>query len=180
VIHGILLLLSLFLLVDVLNCVPLACLAAILIHTGYKLASPRLFVGAWRNGVAHWVPFVATIAGVLMTDLLIGIGIGIAVSAVIALELHRRGAMSMTVHGNHHLLRFHKDVSFLTKVSLESHLARVAANGVLIVDAGAARYVDHDIRRVLQEFIEEAPRRQIRVELIALDLSAQEGATAAH
>ncbi|CAM2145235.1 SulP family inorganic anion transporter [Pararobbsia alpina] len=180
VIHGILLLLSLFLLVDVLNCVPLACLAAVLVHTGYKLASPRLFVGAWRNGIAHWAPFAATIVGVLLTDLLVGIGIGIAVSAVVALELHRRGAMTMTVHGTHHLLRFHKDVSFLTKVSLETHLAKVAPNGVLIVDASAARYVDHDIRRVLSEFVEEAPRRHIRVELIHLDLSGMGNASAAH
>ena len=63
IIHGLLLLLSLFLLVDVLNFVPLACLAAILLHTGYKLASPRLFANAWRTGYAHWVPFVVTIGG---------------------------------------------------------------------------------------------------------------------
>ncbi|HTJ95686.1 MAG TPA: SulP family inorganic anion transporter [Pararobbsia sp.] len=180
IIHGLLLLVSLFLLVDVLNFVPLACLAAILIHTGYKLASPRLFVGAWRNGVAHWLPFVSTIAGVLMTDLLIGIGVGIAVSAVIALELHRREAISLTVHGNHHLLRFHKDVSFLTKVSLERHLARVASPGVLIVDASAAHFVDPDIRRVLSDYMAEARARHIRVELIHLELDDAAASTHAH
>lgn len=184
IIHGVLLLASLFLLVDILNFVPLACLAAILIHTGYKLASPRLFLGAWRNGVAHWLPFIATIGGVLATDLLIGIGIGIAVSALVVLEMHRRESMSTTVHGNHYLLRFHKDVSFLSKVVLERHLAAVEQNGVLIVDGKAARHIDADIRRVLSDFIAEAPARGIRVDLVNLDLEldadAAKGAQAAH
>ncbi|WP_158601954.1 SulP family inorganic anion transporter [Pararobbsia silviterrae] len=180
IIHGVLLLLSLFLLVDVLNFVPLACLAAILIHTGYKLASPRLFFGAWRAGVAHWLPFVATTLGVLMTDLLIGIAIGVAVSAAVALESHRRESISMTAHGNHVLLRFHKDLSFLAKVSLEQHLARVPNGGVLIIDATGARYLDPDIRRTLSAFLKDALDRNIVVELRNLELEASGDEGTAH
>ena len=180
VIHGVLLLVSLFLLVDVLNFVPLACLAAILIHTGYKLASPRLFMGAWQRGAMHWIPFVATIAGVLMTDLLIGIAIGLTISAGIALESHRREAISMTSHGNHYLLRFHKDLSFLTKVALERQLASVPTHGVLIVDATQARFIDSDIRRILTEFVQEAPERGIHVELRHLELDLERVEATAH
>jgi MFS superfamily sulfate permease-like transporter len=180
IIHGVLLLLSLFLLVDVLNFVPLACLAAILLHTGYKLASPRLFANAWRTGFAHWVPFGVTIAGVLATDLLIGISMGVAASAVIVLQLHRRAAMSLTVHDGHYLLRFHKDLSFLIKVRLSRYLAEIPPGGVLIIDGSAAHYIDPDIQRILAEYIEEAATRRIVVELRHVTLGVGASMAAAH
>ncbi|CAB3796735.1 SulP family inorganic anion transporter [Pararobbsia alpina] len=180
IIHGVLLLLSLFLLVDVLNFVPLACLAAILLHTGYKLASPRLFTNAWRTGYAHWVPFGITIAGVLATDLLIGIGMGVAASVVIVLQLHRRAAMSLTVHDGHYLLRFHKDLSFLIKVRLSRYLAQIPSGSVLIIDGREAQYIDPDIQRILAEYIEEAATRRIVVELRHVELGAGASMAAAH
>jgi MFS superfamily sulfate permease-like transporter len=180
IIHGVLLLLSLFLLVDVLNFVPLACLAAILLHTGYKLASPRLFASAWRTGFAHWVPFGVTIAGVLATDLLIGIGLGVAASAVIVLQLHRQSAMSLTVHDGHYLLRFHKDLSFLIKVRLSRYLAEIPSGGVLIIDGSAAHYIDPDIQRILAEYIEDAAERRILVELRHVELGAGASTASAH
>jgi MFS superfamily sulfate permease-like transporter len=180
IIHGILLLLSLFLLVDVLNFVPLACLAAILLHTGYKLASPRLFASAWQTGYAHWVPFGVTIAGVLATDLLIGIALGVAASAVIVLQLHRQAAVSLTEHDGHYLLRFHKDLSFLIKVRLSRYLAEVPPGGVLIIDGSAAHYIDPDIQRLLADYIEEAATRRIVVELRHVPLRTGISTAAAH
>lgn len=180
IVHGVLLLLSLFLLVDVLNFVPLACLAAILLHTGYKLASPRLFASAWQSGYAHWLPFGLTIAGVLATDLLIGIAIGVAASAVIVLQLHRKSAITLTAHDDHYLLRFHKDLSFLVKVRLSRYLSDVPSGAVLIVDGSAAHYIDPDIQCILAEYVEEAKTRGIHVELRHVELGAGASMAAAH
>jgi MFS superfamily sulfate permease-like transporter len=63
----------------VLNMIPLACLAAVLVQVGLKLASPKLFLQVWREGWMRFVPFVATIAAVLATDLLKGVVVGVAV-----------------------------------------------------------------------------------------------------
>jgi MFS superfamily sulfate permease-like transporter len=67
-----------------LNLIPLAVLAVVLIYTGWKLAHPRQLPYFYRQGFRKWLPFVATIVAILATDLLIGIAIGLAVSAVVS------------------------------------------------------------------------------------------------
>jgi MFS superfamily sulfate permease-like transporter len=63
--------------------IPLAALAAMLVYTGYRLASPREFINVFEIGAEQLVIFVATIIGVLVTDLLIGVGIGVATKFII-------------------------------------------------------------------------------------------------
>lgn len=166
VIHGVLLLASVFALTAVLNLIPLACLAAILIHTGYKLAKPALFASMAREGVDRFVPFAATIAGVLATDLLIGIGIGIAASALLAMRANLSRTFTLTRHDDHYLLTLRKDATFLSKPGLAHCLAQIPDRATLLIDAERADFIDRDIRETLDAFADEAPQRQIDVEYL--------------
>jgi MFS superfamily sulfate permease-like transporter len=179
VIHGVLLLASVFALTAVLNLIPLACLAAILIHTGYKLAKPALFAAMAREGVDRFVPFAATIAGVLATDLLIGIGIGIATSAVLALRANLSRTFTLTCHDDHYLLVLRKDATFLSKPMLTRCLAQIPDRATVLIDAERADFIDRDIRDTLDAFVEEAARRLITVERMRWpEPAAQEGQVA--
>ncbi|MDP9648042.1 MULTISPECIES: SulP family inorganic anion transporter [Paraburkholderia] len=165
IIHGVLLLVSVFALTSVINLIPLACLAAILIFTGLKLAKPSLFVAVAKQGFAPFAPFIVTLVGVLATDLLIGIVLGILCSVMLALYANLRSPIVLAQHGDHYLLSFRKDVSFLGKVPLKHYLQQIPDGATLIVDATRADFVDHDVRELLDTFVEDAPRRGIAVEV---------------
>ncbi|MGN8063970.1 SulP family inorganic anion transporter [Ralstonia sp. 22111] len=164
VVHGVLLLASVFALTAIVNLIPLACLATILIFTGYKLAKPSLFVAVARQGWDRFAPFIATIVGVLLTDLLIGIVIGIALSIALAIRANLRRTIVMARHHDHFLLSFRKDVSFMGKVPLKRYLAQVPDHATLIVDGARADYIDPDVREMVEHFIEAAPARGIVIE----------------
>ncbi|MBU7437715.1 SulP family inorganic anion transporter [Paraburkholderia fungorum] len=165
IIHGVLLLVSIFLLTSIINLIPLACLAAILIFTGVKLAKPSLFVGIARQGFAPFAPFIVTLVGVLATDLLIGIVLGVLCSVLLALYENLRSPIVLAQHGDHYLLSFRKDVSFLGKVPLKHYLQQIPDGATLIVDATRADFVDHDVRELLDTFVADAPRREIVVDV---------------
>ncbi|KXU89089.1 hypothetical protein CI15_08525 [Paraburkholderia monticola] len=165
IVHGALLLVSVFALTSVINLIPLACLAAILIFTGFKLAKPSLFTGLARQGFAPFAPFIVTLVGVLVTDLLIGIVLGILCSMLFALYANLRGPIVLAQHGDHYLLSFRKDVSFLGKVPLKHYLQQIPDGATVIVDTTRADFVDHDVRELLDAFVADAPRREITVEV---------------
>jgi MFS superfamily sulfate permease-like transporter len=164
VIHGVLLLVSVFVLTSMINLIPLACLAAILIHTGYKLAKPQLFLAVVREGFDCFAPFVATIVGVLATDLLVGIAIGLAASFALALRANVQRALTFAHHDDHYLLSFRKDISFLGKVQLKHFLKQIPNGATLIVDASRADFIDRDVRETVEAFAQEAPKRGIVLE----------------
>lgn len=164
VIHGALLLVSVFALTSVINLIPLACLAAILIFTGVKLAKPSLFAAVARQGGERFLPFCVTIVGVLLTDLLSGIVLGIACSIAFAIYANLQRAITIAEHDNHYLLSFRKDVSFLGKVSLKRHLAQIPDHAVVVLDASRADFIDPDVRDLIEQFLAEAPARHISVE----------------
>jgi MFS superfamily sulfate permease-like transporter len=164
VIHGVLLLASVFVLTSLINLIPLACLAAILIHTGYKLAKPQLFLSVAREGFDRFAPFVATIIGVLATDLLVGIAIGLAASFALALRANMQRALTFAHHDDHYLLVFRKDISFLGKVQLKHCLKQVPNGATLIVDASRADFIDPDVRETVEAFAKDAPQRGIAIE----------------
>jgi MFS superfamily sulfate permease-like transporter len=163
-VHGVLLLVSVFALTSVMNLIPLGCLAAILIFTGLKLAKPSMFVSVAREGIERFAPFAATIAGVLLTDLLIGILIGIACSLFLAVRANLQRPIMLAQHDDHYLLSFRKDVSFLCKVTLRQHLSGIPDRATVILDASRADYIDPDVREEIDKFVAEAPSRGMLVE----------------
>lgn len=163
--HGGLLLVSVVFFAHYLNMIPLACLAAILLQTGYKLAKPMLFIEFYRKGLNQFVPFAITVFAILLTDLLAGIAIGMACGIFFVLRADFHSAMTLTKRGSHYLLRLHKDVSFLNKSLLRNHFASIADDSDLIIDGNKALFIDQDILETIAEFLIAAPDRNINVAL---------------
>lgn len=154
--HGILLLVAFLFIPVVLNKIPLATLAVILIHIGYKLASPKVFRHMWRSGYAQFIPFMATIIAVVFTDLLKGVGIGFAVSVLFIL----RGNMQLAYffHKEEHhegariRIKLAQEVSFLNKAAIKQTLAHLPQNSRIVIDASETVYIDHDVLELIRDF----------------------------
>lgn len=165
IVHGALLLLSVMFLSSVLNLIPLACLAAVLLLTGYKLAKPDLVREQYEKGFAQFAPFAVTIAAILLTDLLKGMAIGMAVGLAFVLYGNYQSAFTLTRDGKNYLLRMQKDVSFLNKAPLRDILERIEGDSFVVIDGTRANFIDHDIMETLEDFIQAAADSNIRVEL---------------
>lgn len=164
-VHGILLLLSVMFLAEYLNLIPLSCLAAILLLTGYKLAKPVLFVEMYRKGFNQLAPFAITIVAILLTDLLKGMAVGVAIGLYFVIRTNFHAAISLTQDGNHYLLRLQKDVSFLNKALLRDCLSRIDEGGFVIIDGSRAQFVDEDILETIGDFVASSGDDNITVEL---------------
>ncbi|MGF6903090.1 SulP family inorganic anion transporter [Paraburkholderia sp. GAS348] len=162
--HGVMLLIACLALTSVINMIPLACLAAILIHTGYKLVRPTLFVSMGKAGFAQFVPFTGTIVGVLTTDLLIGIAIGFALSVVLVVERNIRRVLSLTHDGDHYLLSVRKSATFFCTPQLKHYLGQIPSGATLILDATHADHIDHDVHQVVDRYAARAGASGVRVE----------------
>ena len=165
ILHGSLLLLSVLLIPGLLNTIPLSALAAILIMTGYKLAKPTLFKEFHSRGWDQFVPFVVTIIAILLTDLLIGILIGMGVALFFLMRSNFRSAVMIVHDENKYLLRFRKDVSFLNKPIVKEKLEAVPANSYVLIDLTRADFIDKDVIDVINEFMHHAHLKNIRVEI---------------
>ncbi|HMP98488.1 MAG TPA: SulP family inorganic anion transporter [Cyclobacteriaceae bacterium] len=165
IIHGIWLMLTVLIIPDVLNLIPLACLAAVLLMVGYKLCKPSLFKQAYKKGAAQFVPFVITILAILFTDLLVGIIIGIIVGLFFVLKSnYQRSIFTVNSNGNY-LIRLRKDVTFLNKALLKQSLKEIPDGSYVIIDGTRSVFIDNDIIETINDFEQTAGNRNIRVEL---------------
>ena len=163
--HGLFLLLSVLMIPGLLNAIPLSALAAILIMTGYKLAKPTLFKEFHSKGWDQFVPFVVTIIAILLSDLLIGILIGIGVALFFLVRSNFRSAVMIVHDQNKYLMRFRKDVSFLNKPIVKEKLEHVPRNSYVMIDLTRADFIDKDVVDVINEFMHHAHLKNIRVEI---------------
>lgn len=161
--HGVLLLICGLWFSDLLNAIPLASLAAVLLYTGYKLATPRLLIEQMRMGAQQYVPFLATIGGIIVFGMLAGIGIGIVTQILFSLYQSHRNALQLTRYDDHYVLRFQQNLTFMHNPKLQGLLAEIPENSVVIVDHDNAEYLDPDVKAVLQDFGENADKRGIRL-----------------
>jgi MFS superfamily sulfate permease-like transporter len=168
--HGFLLILTIALLPNYLNKIPLASLAAILFIVGYKLASVSLFKAMYAKGKDQFLPFLITILAIVFTDLLIGILIGLVIGFIFMIRRNYHSALTIVKDGDHILFRFNKDVSFMNKAKLKTELALVPENSFLILDAHKAQFIDNDIMDILEDFTITAKSKNIDIEFIHIDL----------
>jgi MFS superfamily sulfate permease-like transporter len=171
-VHGLLLLLSVIFAAHYLNLIPLACLAAILLLTGFKLAHPKLFRDLYRKGSSQIVPFIVTVIAILFTDLLKGMAIGMVFGLYYVIRANFQSAISLTRHGRNYLLRIHKDASFLNKAPLRDALSRIEEDSDVIIDGTRAQFIDQDILETIEDFLASAPESNITVELKNLNGSS--------
>ncbi len=156
ILHGVFLLLSLVLLSPLLNKIPLASLAAILLLTGYKLAKISLFKDMYSKGLNQFIPFVATILAIVFTDLLIGVFIGLAVSIFFLLRSNFKNPFVLQKEKLHFdetvRIELPNQVSFLNKASIKDTLWSIPADSKVIIDATNADYIDNDILEIINDF----------------------------
>lgn len=171
IIHGIFLLICSVSVPFLLNKIPLATLAAVLILTGYKLCNPRIFIAMWKKGKWQFIPFAATIIAIVTTDLLKGVAVGMVVSIIYLLRQNIKNAYyfhrSSYKNGDVIKIELADEVSFLNKASILLTLDHLPENSIVVIDAHKSIYIDHDVLQVIKEFKEiKAPNKKIRLTLI--------------
>ncbi|PKH68609.1 hypothetical protein CXF59_04355 [Flavobacterium sp. ALD4] len=158
IIHGVLLLISVLAVPVILNKIPLATLATILILVGYKLAKPATFVHFWEKGKYQFIPFIATLVAVVTTDLLKGVLLGILISIIFILKGNLKRAYSFKkeeyVDGDIIHIDLAQEVSFLNKAAIKSTLNDVPENSKVVINAEDTVYIAHDILDLIREFKE--------------------------
>lgn len=155
--HGTFLLIAVLSIPTLLNKIPLACLAAILILIGYKLASPTVFKHMWQNGKFQFLPFIATVVAVVFTDLLKGVGVGLVVSVFFILRGNIKVAYFFRKEQHHEgetiRIALAQEVSFLNKAAIKQTLIHLPENSKVIIDASNTVYIDYDVLQLIQDFL---------------------------
>lgn len=163
IIHGFWLLIAVIFIPRYLNLIPLSALAAILLLVGYKLCKPALFKDAYKNGMDHFIPFVITVVAILLTDLLIGIGIGFVVAIFYIARSNFNSVIRIHHKENNYLLRFNTDVSFLNKAILIEKLEEIPDDVTLVIDMKRCSFVDKDILEVIENFKTQSELKNIKL-----------------
>ncbi len=170
-VHGILLVLAVVVAASLLNLIPLAALAAVLIQVGLNLCKPALFSSQVKLGWTQLAPFALTIIAVLTLDLLKGVIVGVIVGIGFVLFQNARGALESERAPNGSLvLRFRRDGTFLSKPGIIAMLDALEEGERVVID-GTGEYIDHDVKEVLAAFLADAPRRNILATVTGIDLS---------
>ena len=168
--HGIILLGCAMAIPYVLNLIPLASLAAILFLVGYKLAKPVLFKQMYALGKEHFVPFMVTILGIVFTDLLTGIGLGMVVAIFFVLRANYKKPYFFQPEkhkpGEPIILELSEDVTFLNKAAILQTLNHLPANSKVIIDASRSIDIDHDVLEIIEDFRSNAIYKNIDLQII--------------
>lgn len=170
-IHGMLLLICVAAIPALLNFIPKASLAAILIFTGYKLCKPATFKHMWKGGLTEFIPFVATLTAVVALDLLKGVGIGLLISIFYILRQNMRipyyYVRNTYSNGDIVKLTLAQEVSFLNKASIKTTLNSILPDSNLIIDASKSEYINFDVLDIIREFHDVGAReKNIKVSLV--------------
>lgn len=173
ILHGVLMLACVLLIAPLLNLIPLSALAAILLMTGYKLAKISLFKEMYRKGWAQFIPFITTVIAIVFTDLLIGILIGLAMSAFFLLLSNYQ---SPFIKGEEKLhigevmrLELASQVSFLNKARIKETLWTAPEDTKILIDAKNADFIDHDVIELINDFKNiVAPEKNIQINIVGL------------
>lgn len=165
VIHGILLVVSVWLIPGLLSYIPLASLAAILIFVGYKLAKPSIFFEQKEKGINNFLPFLVTVIAILLSDLLIGVSIGLLVSVIFIFRSNYRKHIIAVSMDEHHLVRFIGDVTFFNKSIIKEHLEKIQqSDKSILFDYTRCNFLDVDIRESIIEFCVARETEDIKIE----------------
>lgn len=173
ILHGVLMLVSVLALGPLLNQIPLASLAAILLMTGYKLAKVSLFTAMFKKGWHQFIPFVVTILAIIFTDLLIGVLIGLAVSIFYLLRSNFRNPFTIGKEklsiGEVLKLELSDEVSFLNKASIKDTLWNLPPSSKVIIDGSRSAFIDEDVLEVIEDFQSTvAPEKNIKLDVLGI------------
>ena len=170
IIHGLLLLVSVLTIPLILNKIPLATLAAVLLLVGYKLANPATIKHFWEKGKYQFIPFIATFGAVVFTDLLKGVALGMIISIIFVLKGNMKRAYHFKKEEYHDGDIIHIDlaqeVSFLNKAAIKETIASIPKNSSVVINASDTVYIAHDVLDLIKEFKSiRAKEEHIKVKL---------------
>lgn len=177
VIHGIFLASFVILIPFVLNMIPRATLAAVLLLIGYKLANPKDIVAMVKAGWTQWLPFATVVVVMISTDLLKGVGAGILVAFIIILIRHYQFDLKKyklayftdknadgedtTIH-----LELAQHASFINKIKIKRILDEIENGKEVIIDLTAVKNIDFDVCETITDFLVSAKNRNIKVDIV--------------
>lgn len=172
IIHGFFLLASVILIPKLLNRIPLSVLAAILFVVGYKLAKPSLFKAMYKLGWKQFVPFIVTVVGIVFTDLLVGISLGLLVGIVVILLKSYQNSHFLHIedksNGKHRIkMTLAEEVTFFNKGAILKELDSLPNDTYLELDLLKTRYLDNDVIEILDDFALKAKERNIDIKLVS-------------
>jgi MFS superfamily sulfate permease-like transporter len=172
VIHGFMLLISVVLIPGLLNMIPLSVLAAILLIVGFKLAKPALFATMYSLGWKQFLPFIVTVLGIIFTDLLIGIGLGLLVGIAVILIKSYQNSHFLHIKDesdgvNKIKMQLAEEVTFFNKGAILKELDSLPENSFLELDVTKTKYLDYDILEILEDFASKAKNKNIDIKLIS-------------
>lgn len=172
IVHGFLLLLSVLIIPTLLNKIPLSVLAAVLFIVGYKLAKPTLFVTIYKQGWKQFVPFIVTVVGIIFTDLLVGIGLGLAVGIIVILIKSYQNSHFLHIEDKSNgakkvKMTLAEEVTFINKGAILKELEHIDKDSALEIDVRKTRFLDYDIIEILEDFSLKAKNRSIDITLIS-------------
>ncbi len=179
IIHGILLLVCVISIPFILNLIPLATLAAVLILVGYKLAKPATFIHFWHNGKYQFIPFIATIIAIVFTDLLKGVAIGLVISIIYILQGNMKRAYYLSREKLNETedftIKLAEEVSFLNKAAIKKTIKNVRPGSKVTINASETSYIATDVLDLIQDFANvRAKEENITVKLIGFKTSYKE------
>jgi MFS superfamily sulfate permease-like transporter len=156
----------------------LACLAAILLMIGWKLASPTVFKRLWASGKYQFVPFIVTVLAVVFTDLLKGVAVGLVFSVFYLLRSNLKLAYFFKKEKHHAgeiiTMKLAQEVSFLNKAAIKQTLHHLPENATLEIDATDSYYIDHDVLELIRDFLKIGSKdKNITVSLVGFKDSYQ-------
>lgn len=156
IIHGVLLLICVLAIPTLLNQIPLATLAVILILVGYKLARPSVFKHFWHKGIYQFIPFIITMVAVVLFDLLKGVGLGLIISILFILHGNMKRAYYLSreelAYASQIRLNLAEEVSFLNKAAIKKTLKNIQPNSMVIINAEHTAYIAYDVLELIEDF----------------------------
>ncbi|MFT4022229.1 MAG: SulP family inorganic anion transporter [Flavihumibacter sp.] len=171
--HGLFLLLAVVLFPFLLNKIPYASLAAILLITGYNLTKPKLYRNMWSLGLKQFIPFMITVSVIVFTDLLIGVSIGLLISVYYIIRNNFKAEYKITEtsrgEAGSYLIKLNTNVTFLNKANLKKTLDDVPDNAVLTIDGSECNFIDYDILEIVGEYENKAKERKIKLILKGIE-----------
>jgi MFS superfamily sulfate permease-like transporter len=171
--HGLFLLIAILIVPFLLNKIPYASLASILMVTGYNLTKPKLFSNMWSLGLKQFLPFVLTILVILSTDLLIGVSIGLLISVYFIVQNNFKAEYKITKTTFEGIetayIKLNSNVTFLNKVKLRKALDEVPVYSVLTIDGSECNFIDYDILEIISEYEHKARDRHIDLHLKGIE-----------
>ena len=170
--HGLFLLFAALAIPFVVNMIPYASLAAVLLVTGFNLTQPKLYMNMWSLGWKQFLPFILTIIVILITDLLIGVCIGLLLSIFFIIQNNFKAEYKIQKSKQHatdvFYIKLNSMVTFLNKVNLKDALDKIPEYSVLTIDGSESRFIDYDILEIISEYSQKAHDRHIELHLIGI------------